>query len=122
MFYVTVSLYYRRWAGWIREKVRLARVTEYRQLFDEGTPVTWLPYIGEEEYTVRTFPIHRVIAPMVCFHGIQWHRPDRVLRQFGMAQPIGMWEVPEGDTIALLEITMCNLSQMASLMRQCVML
>ncbi|CAN0923489.1 hypothetical protein LINGRAHAP2_LOCUS33587, partial [Linum grandiflorum] len=41
----------RRWAGWIREKVRLARVTEYRQLFDEGTPVTWLPYIGEEEYT-----------------------------------------------------------------------
>ncbi|CAN0919600.1 hypothetical protein LINGRAHAP2_LOCUS31556, partial [Linum grandiflorum] len=82
----------------------------------------WLPYIGEGAYTVRTLPIHRVVALLVYFHGIQWHRPDRVLRQFSMAQPIEMWDVPEGETMVLLEITMRNLSQMASLMRQCVML
>ncbi|CAN1238450.1 hypothetical protein LINGRAPRIM_LOCUS2109 [Linum grandiflorum] len=39
-----------------------------------------------------------------------------------MAQPIVMWKVPEGETIALLEITMHNIGQMASLMRQCLMI
>ncbi|CAN0839569.1 hypothetical protein LINGRAHAP2_LOCUS2609 [Linum grandiflorum] len=39
-----------------------------------------------------------------------------------MAQPIVMWKVPEGDIMALLEITMRNIVQMSSLMRQCVMI
>ncbi|CAN1222130.1 Serine/threonine-protein phosphatase 7 long form homolog [Linum grandiflorum] len=82
----------------------------------------WLPYIGEDAYTVSTLPIHRDIAPLVCFHGIQWHRPDRVLRQFGMAQTIVMWKVPEGDIMALSEINMRNIGQMSSLMQQCVMI
>ncbi|CAN1221480.1 hypothetical protein LINGRAPRIM_LOCUS299 [Linum grandiflorum] len=39
-----------------------------------------------------------------------------------MAQPIVMWNVPQGDIMALLEITMQNIGQMSSLMRQCVMI
>ncbi|CAN0919490.1 hypothetical protein LINGRAHAP2_LOCUS31482 [Linum grandiflorum] len=36
---------------------------------------------------------------------IMWHRPDRVLRQFGMEQPIPHTEMLEGKVMALLGIT-----------------
>ncbi|KAL5162912.1 Serine/threonine-protein phosphatase 7 long form [Glycine soja] len=28
------------------------------------------------------------VVPLICFQVIEWHQPDRVLRQFGMQQPI----------------------------------
>ncbi|KAH1253962.1 Serine/threonine-protein phosphatase 7 long form [Glycine max] len=28
------------------------------------------------------------LVPFICFHVVEWHQPDRVLRQFGMQQPI----------------------------------
>ncbi|KAL5161100.1 Serine/threonine-protein phosphatase 7 long form [Glycine soja] len=28
------------------------------------------------------------VMPLICFHVVEWHQPDRVLRQFGMQQPI----------------------------------
>ncbi|KAH1203316.1 Serine/threonine-protein phosphatase 7 long form [Glycine max] len=28
------------------------------------------------------------VVPLICFHVAEWHQPDRVLRQFGMQQPI----------------------------------
>ncbi|KAL5172895.1 Serine/threonine-protein phosphatase 7 long form [Glycine soja] len=28
------------------------------------------------------------VVPQICFHVVEWHQPDRVLRQFGMQQPI----------------------------------
>jgi len=28
------------------------------------------------------------VEPLICFHVVEWHQPDRVLRQFGMQQPI----------------------------------
>ena len=28
------------------------------------------------------------ISPLICFHIVEWHRPDRVLRQFGLVQHI----------------------------------
>ncbi|KAH1209600.1 Serine/threonine-protein phosphatase 7 long form [Glycine max] len=28
------------------------------------------------------------VVPLVCFHVVEWHQPDRVLRQFGLQQPI----------------------------------
>ncbi|KAH1265761.1 Serine/threonine-protein phosphatase 7 long form [Glycine max] len=27
-------------------------------------------------------------VPLICFHVVEWHQPDRVLRQFGLQQPI----------------------------------
>ncbi|KAL5176890.1 Serine/threonine-protein phosphatase 7 long form [Glycine soja] len=28
------------------------------------------------------------VVPLICFHVVEWHQSDRVLRQFGMQQPI----------------------------------
>ncbi|KAL5141231.1 Serine/threonine-protein phosphatase 7 long form [Glycine soja] len=28
------------------------------------------------------------VVPLICFHVVEWHQPDRVLRQFRMQQPI----------------------------------
>ncbi|KAH1205228.1 Serine/threonine-protein phosphatase 7 long form [Glycine max] len=28
------------------------------------------------------------VVPLICFQVIEWHQPDRVLRQFGMQQPV----------------------------------
>ncbi|KAH1213135.1 Serine/threonine-protein phosphatase 7 long form [Glycine max] len=28
------------------------------------------------------------VVPLICFQVIEWHQPDKVLRQFGMQQPI----------------------------------
>ncbi|KAH1205985.1 Serine/threonine-protein phosphatase 7 long form [Glycine max] len=28
------------------------------------------------------------VVPLICFHVVEWHQPDRVLRQFGLQQPI----------------------------------
>ncbi|KAH1188354.1 Serine/threonine-protein phosphatase 7 long form [Glycine max] len=28
------------------------------------------------------------VVQLICFHVVEWHQPDRVLRQFGMQQPI----------------------------------
>ncbi|KAH1209599.1 Serine/threonine-protein phosphatase 7 long form [Glycine max] len=49
----------------------------------------------EEPYTATVMaalppicvPGSRVV-PLVCFHVVEWHQPDRVLRQFGLQQPI----------------------------------
>ncbi|KAH1198530.1 Serine/threonine-protein phosphatase 7 long form [Glycine max] len=28
------------------------------------------------------------VVPLICFHVVEWHQPDRVLQKFGMQQPI----------------------------------
>ncbi|KAH1254751.1 Serine/threonine-protein phosphatase 7 long form [Glycine max] len=28
------------------------------------------------------------VVPLICFHVVEWHQPDKVLRQFGLQQPI----------------------------------
>ncbi|XP_040872114.1 uncharacterized protein [Glycine max] len=28
------------------------------------------------------------VVPLICFHVVEWHQPDRVLRQYGLQQPI----------------------------------
>ena len=39
-------------------------------------------------YCTSGIDIWMTISPLICFHIVEWHRPDRVLRQFGMRQRI----------------------------------
>ncbi|KAG7594433.1 Serine/threonine-specific protein phosphatase/bis(5-nucleosyl)-tetraphosphatase [Arabidopsis thaliana x Arabidopsis arenosa] len=67
----------------------------YRDQFDQqkDEQVIWQPYTP---HLLAKLPliclsgqnIWRTIAPLICFDVVEWHRPDRVLRQFGLHQTI----------------------------------
>lgn len=52
----------------------------------------WEPY----NHVMATLPpycsnghdIWRTVSPLICFHIVEWHLPNRVIRQFGMKQLI----------------------------------
>ncbi|KAL5183962.1 Serine/threonine-protein phosphatase 7 long form [Glycine soja] len=46
---------------------------------------TWKPTYRQCEIGSLTW---YAVVPLICFQVIEWHQPDRVLRQFGMQQPI----------------------------------
>ncbi|KAH1264630.1 Serine/threonine-protein phosphatase 7 long form [Glycine max] len=53
----------------------------------------WEPYTATVISLLPPICVVRSVAwcavvPLVCFQVIEWHQPDRVLRQFGMQQPI----------------------------------
>ncbi|XP_043804438.1 serine/threonine-protein phosphatase 7 long form homolog [Manihot esculenta] len=55
--------------------------------------MVWEPYSDEllaslPLYCMQGRDIWRAVVPLICFHVVEWHQPDRVLRQFGMQQPI----------------------------------
>lgn len=47
---------------------------------------TWQPYTDLiiPDYCRQGESVWRTRAPMICFDRVEWHLPDRVLRQFGM--------------------------------------
>lgn len=55
--------------------------------------VTWDPYVAD---LVDAMPAHlldhqaewRARTPMICFEVVDNHLPDRVMRQFGLRQPV----------------------------------
>ncbi|XP_010524593.1 PREDICTED: serine/threonine-protein phosphatase 7 long form homolog [Tarenaya hassleriana] len=67
----------------------------YRDQFDQqkDDQVIWKPYTPD---LLAKLPllclsgqnIWRTVAPLICFDVVEWHRPDRVLRQFGLCQTI----------------------------------
>ncbi|KAL5134786.1 Serine/threonine-protein phosphatase 7 long form [Glycine soja] len=70
-------------------------VKVFRRKFDimKRHEFVWEPYPS----TVMSFlpPVCLVgslawytVVPLICFQVIEWHQPDRVLRQFGMQQPV----------------------------------
>ncbi|CAN0847151.1 Serine/threonine-protein phosphatase 7 long form homolog, partial [Linum grandiflorum] len=81
-----------------------APVSEFRQFFDEGTQFEWAPY-GGDEYSGIPEREYRTIMPLIYFRGVMWHRPDRVLRQFGMEQLIPHTDMLEGEVMVLLGLT-----------------
>ncbi|WJZ85618.1 hypothetical protein VitviT2T_005142 [Vitis vinifera] len=44
--------------------------------------------VGLPNYCTVGKYIWCTISPLICFHIIEWHRPDRVLRQFRFRQGI----------------------------------
>ncbi|KAJ0030831.1 hypothetical protein Pint_14549 [Pistacia integerrima] len=67
----------------------------YRDQLDQQTydQMIWQPYTSEllvspTDVCVRDQHVWRTIAPLICFDIVEWHCPDRVLRQFGLKQGI----------------------------------
>ena len=51
--------------------------------------VLWQPYVGEvvdqlPDICLADQEIWRTMSPLICFDTVEWHRPERVLRQFGL--------------------------------------
>ncbi|CAN1763015.1 Protein MAIN-LIKE 2 [Linum perenne] len=72
--------------------------------FITGLSIDSLPD-GFEDHSPATYPVHRVVTPLLCFFIVQWHRPNRVLRQFGMDQPIPTFDIPRSEVNRNMEIT-----------------
>ncbi|RZB70380.1 Serine/threonine-protein phosphatase 7 long form-like [Glycine soja] len=59
----------------------------------QGTVFMWEPYTTTVMSALPPICLVGSVAwcavlPLICFHVVEWHQPDRVLRQFGMQQPI----------------------------------
>ena len=53
----------------------------------------WVPYAGHVEMNLSQVcfigsVLWTCIIPLICFQKVEWHQPDRVMRQFRMQQPI----------------------------------
>jgi len=53
----------------------------------------WVPYSGHMEMNLSQVcfigsVLWTCIIPFICFQKVEWHQSDRVMRQFGMQQPI----------------------------------
>ncbi|XP_057971910.1 uncharacterized protein LOC131160335 isoform X2 [Malania oleifera] len=70
-------------------------LTWYRYQLDRqrADQMIWEPYTNDMLQTLPPFclagrEVWRAVVPLICFHIVEWHRPDRVMRQFGLHQPI----------------------------------
>ncbi|KAL6346186.1 hypothetical protein AAG906_027930 [Vitis piasezkii] len=70
-------------------------LTLYRDQLDQqkNDQIIWQPYTPEileklPPICVADQQIWRTVAPLICFEIVEWHHPDRVLRQFGLRQGI----------------------------------
>uniref|UniRef100_A0A2N9GDR6 Aminotransferase-like plant mobile domain-containing protein n=1 Tax=Fagus sylvatica TaxID=28930 RepID=A0A2N9GDR6_FAGSY len=84
-----------RWRGVkCQKKVPTHVLESYRRSFSTILPnqIVWEPYKeildGLPAYCKAGKNIWRTVSPLVCGHLIEWHVPNRVLRQFGMEQDI----------------------------------
>ncbi|CAL1385177.1 unnamed protein product [Linum trigynum] len=67
----------------------------YRDQIDQQTEdqMIWQPYTSEllatlPDICLRDQQVWRTVAPLICFDIIEWHHPERALRQFGLRQGI----------------------------------
>ncbi|KAJ9146396.1 hypothetical protein P3X46_028667 [Hevea brasiliensis] len=86
-------------ARWSRAR-QITEVTTHvlqqiRHNLDRMRPedITWEPYNEElldelPDMCIQGRPIWKAVVPLICFHIIEWHQPDRVMRQFGLLHEI----------------------------------
>lgn len=85
-----------RWrAPVIRRDNPVRALIFYRDQLDQQTDdeMIWQPYTPERlallpDVCVKDQHLWRTMAPLICFDSVEWHHPDRVLRQFGLHQGI----------------------------------
>ncbi|XP_031272585.1 serine/threonine-protein phosphatase 7 long form homolog [Pistacia vera] len=68
-------------------------VPTFKWIFPIKIQMMWQPYtyellVSPADVCVRDQHVWRTTAPLICFDIVEWHRPDRVLRQFGLQQGI----------------------------------
>ncbi|KAK4479211.1 hypothetical protein RD792_014722 [Penstemon davidsonii] len=99
-----------RWRGTkLLEHVPTHVLRVYRDQLDllKDDQFLWQPYPqidGLPLSCVQGIEIWRSRIPLICFERVEWHFPDRVLRQFGMLQGIP----PSCDTSRDLHIVTCK--------------
>ncbi|CAA0814025.1 Serine/threonine-protein phosphatase 7 long form homolog [Striga hermonthica] len=85
-----------RWnIGFKLESVGTHVLVLYRDLLDnmKDDQFIWEPYSLDvlgilPEYCLSGRRIWQTVAPLICFDVVEFHHPDRALRQFGQQQPI----------------------------------
>ncbi|GER45959.1 aminotransferase-like [Striga asiatica] len=81
--------------GFKLESVGTHVLVLYRDLLDnmKDDQFIWEPYSLDvlgilPEYCLSGRRIWQTVAPLICFDVVEFHHPDRALRQFGQQQPI----------------------------------
>ncbi|KAK9269837.1 hypothetical protein L1049_025410 [Liquidambar formosana] len=85
-----------RWGvQFILENTPMHVVTVYRDQLDQLREIDyiWQPYSEEmiaslPKYCRDGMEIWRTRSPLICFEVVEWHFPERVLRQFGIRQQV----------------------------------
>ncbi|XP_061372528.1 serine/threonine-protein phosphatase 7 long form homolog [Gastrolobium bilobum] len=73
-------------------RFKLHELLWYRDRLDTlcRDEVVWQPYLGYDFMgaTVERQRLWMAVAPLICFHIVEYSQPDRCMRQFGRDQPI----------------------------------
>ncbi|KAL5168042.1 Serine/threonine-protein phosphatase 7 long form [Glycine soja] len=83
------------WLGGELHHIGNDNLLEFRRKLDvmKRDEFVWVPYAGHVEMNLSQVcftgsVLWTCIVPLICFQKVEWHQPDRVMRQFGMQQPI----------------------------------
>ncbi|KAL5134080.1 Serine/threonine-protein phosphatase 7 long form [Glycine soja] len=84
-----------RWLGGELHHIGNDNLLEFRRKLDvmKRDEFVWVPYAGHVEMNLSQvcfigYVLWACIVPLICFQKVEWHQPDRVMRQFVMQQPI----------------------------------
>ncbi|KAH1264897.1 Serine/threonine-protein phosphatase 7 long form [Glycine max] len=84
-----------RWLGGEIHHIDNANLLDFHRKLDvmKRDEFVWVPYFGHVEMNLSQvcfigYVLWTCIVPLICFQRVEWHQPDRVMRQFGMQQPI----------------------------------
>lgn len=96
MVEIFLLIHFRRWEGSkIRTGASLTILEAFRSFFDMllDRSVAWEPYTADvmarlPPYCVDHSIQWRCVVPLICFCYVEWHQPDRCVRQFGTTQSV----------------------------------